>query len=249
MDEIMKEFQQSIFYRELFNNRDIILIYIGGSRCTQLQDEKSDYDLIVVTKNGVYEDAHKYVYLLYKNNTKIHWYYTPIKYLFRENCVSNITGVQIRNLRENIILYKNPKYLSMIDALIENKNNLSNIHCYTYFNNNKDYIKSIIDQNHVSEKSYTKNLYHICLASYYVKNETPDQEDPDDKGVDKKGNTSSTESAGHGSNTADFAVYQQDEDITSLPDDDDVLTNKETCPALTVPTNTKNTTKNLKIVF
>ena len=66
-----------------------------------------------------------------------------------------------------------------------------------------------------------------------VKNETPDQEDPDDKGVDKKGNTSSTESAGHGSNTADFAVYQQDEDITSLPDDDDVLTNKETCPALT----------------
>ena len=77
-----------------------------------------------------------------------------------------------------------------------------------------------------------------------VKNETPDQEDPDDKGVDKKGNTSSTESAGHGSNTADFAVYQQDEDITSLPDDDDVLTNKETCPALTVPTNTKNTTKN-----
>ena len=58
----------------------------------------------------------------------------------------------------------------------------------------------------------------------------------------KKGNTSSTESAGHGSNTADFAVYQQDEDITSLPEDDDVLTNKETCPALTVPTNTKNTT-------
>ena len=76
-----------------------------------------------------------------------------------------------------------------------------------------------------------------------VKNETPDQEDPDDKGVDKKGNTSSTESAGHGSNTADFAVYQQDEDITSLPDDDDVLTNKETCPAPAVPTNTKNTTK------
>lgn len=76
-----------------------------------------------------------------------------------------------------------------------------------------------------------------------VENGTPDLEDPDDKGVDKKGNTSSTESAGHGSNTADSAVAQQDEDITSLPDDDDVLTNKETCPAPAVPTNTKNTTK------
>ena len=76
-----------------------------------------------------------------------------------------------------------------------------------------------------------------------VENGTPDREDSDDKGVDKKGNTSSTESASHGSNTADSAVDQQDEDITSLPDDDDVLTNKETCPAPAVPTNTKNTTK------
>ena len=75
-----------------------------------------------------------------------------------------------------------------------------------------------------------------------VGNVVPDHEGSDNKGTDKKVNTSPTESSSRETNEPDFAVTQQDEDMTTVPDDD-VLTKKEARPAPAVPTNTKNTTK------
>ena len=76
-----------------------------------------------------------------------------------------------------------------------------------------------------------------------VGNELPDHESSDDNGIDKKVNTSSAESSSHGTNEEDFADSKQNDDMTSLQDDDDMLTKKETCPAPIAPTNTENTTK------
>ena len=75
-----------------------------------------------------------------------------------------------------------------------------------------------------------------------VGNVVPDHEGSDNKGTDKKVNTSPTESSSRETNEPDFAVTQQDEDMTTVPDDD-VLTKKEARPAPKAHTNTKNTTK------
>ena len=177
MDNIMHEFMTSSFYKELFNEKEIIMIYIGGSRSTDILDNNSDYDIVILTYDNDYHNVNKYAYILYKNNIKIHWYYDPINELFNiinHDCIYGC--MQIKNLRDDIVLYKNPKYNDIIDNLIKIKDDLSHISCYKYFNFNKKYIESILIDGYIKEEKYSKLLYHLCLASYYITGETPDKD-------------------------------------------------------------------------
>ena len=69
--EFIEAFKNTIYYQRLFETCENILgIFILGSRSTGLIDEKSDYDLVILTLNGNYIDSSRYEYLLYKNKQK-----------------------------------------------------------------------------------------------------------------------------------------------------------------------------------
>ena len=78
MDMVLIDFLNSPFYKNLFLNKDIIGIYVGGSRLTNVIDEKSDYDLVILTNGGKYENVNKHAFIKWCDSIKLHWYYIPI---------------------------------------------------------------------------------------------------------------------------------------------------------------------------
>ncbi len=176
MDEVIKKFQKSSYYKFLIDRDDIILIYISGSRITGLEDECSDYDIVILVANGEYDDCSRYVHVRYKNTIGIHWYYHPLDVYFTTKNNTCTAVIQLRNLCDDVILYKNPKYDIIINKLYQYKDKLSNIQIYSFLNKYKNCVNNIITDGFLKEDYYSKYLYHLCLASYYILNDKPDKE-------------------------------------------------------------------------
>lgn len=175
MDDFISKFKQTSYYKDLFNiKEEILFIFLSGSRCRNLMHDFSDYDIGIVTLNGECRNMYWQCYVKYDNN-KVHWYYCPIKWLFSAECTNiyDYTGIlALRELSDNIILYKNPKYESVIEELYKLRKELLVPICYQIFEFRKDFITEILSkgilQKHIR---LSKNLYFLCLTSYYLFNE------------------------------------------------------------------------------
>lgn len=172
MDDFITKFKQTSYYKNLFEEAgsDILLMYVGGSRGRKLENEFSDYDIIIITLDGKYVDLFKQTYVTY-NDKHVHWYYCPVKWFFNSKCNSlyDYTGIlTLKDVSDDIILYKNPKYEGLIDELFKLKTELIHSACYSIFDFGKEYMTDAISNSYIPSESSTKDLYFLCLASYYL---------------------------------------------------------------------------------
>ncbi len=179
MIAFINAFKNTSYYQSLFNHHNEILgIYILGSMSMDIIDERSDYDIVILTLDGEYIDASKYEHLIYKDR-KVHWYYRSIESLFDSKHLDTqkyLCPIQLRNIREDLTIYENPKYINTLNKLYAIKDNLSKLGMYRLFEIQKTYINDVINESQILEKYYTKYLYHLCLASYYLTEEEPNKE-------------------------------------------------------------------------
>ena len=177
MSILMNEFKESEYYQRIFKNHKVVILYVSGSRLCGITDERSDYDLIAIVDEDITE-TYPNEFIMYEDSIKIHWYYRSLK-TFKDLSVNGtnlniVGGIQFRNLNSDTILYQNKEYESKINELLSEKNVISNHSCKALYNRLKELVDNIISDNTISEKNYTKMIYHLCLASYYLNGDEPD---------------------------------------------------------------------------
>ena len=177
MSILMNEFKESEYYQRIFKNHKVVILYVSGSRLYGITDERSDYDLIAIVDEDIPE-IYPNEFIMYEDSTKIHWYYRSLK-TFKDLSVNGtnlniVGGIQFRNLNSDTILYQNKEYESQINELLSEKETISNNSCKALYNRLSKLVDDIISDNAISEKNYTKMIYHLCVASYYLNGDEPD---------------------------------------------------------------------------
>ena len=177
MSILMNEFKESEYYQRIFKNHKVVILYVSGSRLCGITDERSDYDLIAIVDEDI-QETNPNEFIMYEDSIKIHWYYISFK-TFKDLSVNGtnlniVGGIQFRDLNSDAILYQNKEYESQINELLSEKNDISSNSCKALYNRLKELVDSIISDNAISEKNYTKMIYHLCLASYYLNGDEPD---------------------------------------------------------------------------
>ena len=60
-DEFIADLTNSKFYRMLFDGKDVVMIYIAGSRIYNVLDDRSDYDIVVITNKDDQDYPNEYL--------------------------------------------------------------------------------------------------------------------------------------------------------------------------------------------
>lgn len=161
------------YYERIFKGHNVIMLYLSGSRLIDVTDERSDYDLVALTSDGE-RIEHPNEFLTYKG-VKVHCSYIPIT-----KFVSNADGslmscfglTLFSNLQNDMILYENPSYQSVINYLKNNKNAVSLVGMYGLAKFHRKLINDVVSAGEIEEKHRCKFLYHLCYASYLLLCET-----------------------------------------------------------------------------
>lgn len=176
MEEFIKNFMTSPYFNKYVINKtdleNVIGIYIAGSSCLGVEDEYSDYDVVVLTAKPLNDKKffERYVRLKYKGRPA-HWYYNDISCLFNVSCADEmkiLCSVQLSKWFRRTTIYENPKYLDLILKLDTIKTSISTFACYAFLETNKTLINKLISQNCILEEDHTKIIYHYCFASSYL---------------------------------------------------------------------------------
>lgn len=178
MQEFIEAFRQTSYYRSIIERDGIVAVVMGGSRALGLADERSDYDICVITTSGELDDVMQKHYLTWRG-VKVHLYINPIPKLFELSELGYFRLVGNNNMQfmssENMI-YENPKYADTLQTLYDHRNEISDISSYHFYYLEKQYIDDILDANNISEHHHSKKLYHLCVSSYLI---TGDEMDKD----------------------------------------------------------------------
>lgn len=174
--QFINDLKASPYFNRILNGHDVIMISLTSSRLIGITDERSDYDLIVITNDAEREE---YVseFLTYYSN-KVHWHYIPIMNLIANengNLLSCSGEVEFVGLSEQKIIYVNPKYLKVINYLIEKKDVVAKVGVYGLVSFHARFISRILRANEIKTEDYCKFIYHLCFASYIILSETPDK--------------------------------------------------------------------------
>jgi predicted nucleotidyltransferase len=177
MKAFIEKFKQTKYYKDIVNiEEEIVLIYVGGSRCFGTDHEYSDYDITIITDGGIFRSAHQECFLRY-NGKKVHWYYCPIEWfshLYYEDIYNYIGALVPKYLDESTIIYKNPKYDNYLSKLKETSNKLSSNISRNLFKVEQKYIQKVLNKTEDLEDCPSKVLYYLVLASYEITNEQLD---------------------------------------------------------------------------
>lgn len=178
IEEFITELKNSSYYERMFRDHNVIMIYVGGSRIINITDERSDYDLVVVTDNST-SDYEPDEFFTYKD-LKVHWYYRSLSQ-FIEKCdnprtIGCFNGVLFANLTDEVIIYEGSKYKRIIDYLKSVRDRIGKVSTYLLLNSKKQLVESILNAGEVLEEHYTKYLYYLCYASYYIMGEEPNKD-------------------------------------------------------------------------
>lgn len=168
------EFQNSAFYHKLFDDQDVVMIYIAGSRICNVIDERSDYDLIVLTNNEDQDNPSEFLMYKYK---KVHWYWRNVDTFIETGGTYPMRyygNVLFGYICDDCIIYKNEKYTDRINQLLEHKHEIGLNGAKLFYESQKQLVESICKKSKIDESDYTKFLGHLCVTSYYVLNEPVD---------------------------------------------------------------------------
>lgn len=175
-EQFINDLKASPYYKRIFNGHDVIMVSLTGSRLIDITDERSDFDLIVITND---KEREEYVdeFLTYYSK-KVHWHYVPVQKLISNEDGNLLTcngEVEFVGLCEQKIIYADTKYYGIIKYLIENKNTVALVGAYGLVRFHSDLIYRILSANQIKQQDYCKYIYHLCFASYVVLEEKPDK--------------------------------------------------------------------------
>lgn len=168
------EFQNSALYHKLFDDQDVVMIYIAGSRICNVVDKRSDYDLIVLTNNEDQDNPSEF--LMYKDK-KVHWYWRNVDTFIETGGTYPMRyygNLLFGYICDDCIIYKNEKYADKIADLLNNKRDIAINGAKLFYNAMKPLVERICEKSRIDEFDYTKYLGHLCVTSYYVLNEPID---------------------------------------------------------------------------
>lgn len=173
-DEFIADLTNSKFYRMLFDGKDVVMIYIAGSRIYNVLDNRSDYDIVVITNKD--DQDYPDEYLTYKGK-KVHWYWRNIDNFIETGntyAMRYYGNVLFGYICDDCIVYKNEKYADKINDLLNNKRDIAINGAKLFYNAMKPLVERICEKSRIDEFDYTKYLGHLCVTSYYVLNEPID---------------------------------------------------------------------------
>lgn len=173
-DEFIADLTNSKFYRMLFDGKDVVMIYIAGSRIYNVLDDRSDYDIVVITNKD--DQDYPDEYLTYKGK-KVHWYWRNIDNFIETGktyTMSYYGNVLFGYIRDDCIVYKNEAYSDKIKDLLARKKEIASNGVRLFYASQKQLVESICEKSRIDESDYTKFLGHLCVTSYYVLNEPID---------------------------------------------------------------------------
>jgi hypothetical protein len=162
----IKDFTASSYFKTFFDNPDIIMAFLAGSRGTELEDDASDYDIVVIY-NSKAKNPNKGLYLKYNNNI-VHFYYIPFNrflgnyYTATGSLISLFQFVETTKLS---LLYKNDNYKALIKKLFEKQFGLARIAQLKFAKNYEDIINSVAQNQTLSVEHYSKIIYHLVYVS------------------------------------------------------------------------------------
>ena len=175
-DEFIADLTNSKFYRMLFDGKDVVMIYIAGSRIYNVLDDRSDYDIVVITNKD--DQDYPKEYLTYKGK-KVHWYWRNIDNFIETGQTYTMRyygNVLFGYIQDDCIIYKNEAYSDRIKDLFTRKNEIALSGAKLFYASQQQLVESICEKSRIDESDYTKFLGHLCVTSYYVLNEPIDKE-------------------------------------------------------------------------
>ena len=173
-DEFIADLTNSKFYQMLFDGKDVVMIYIAGSRIYNVLDDRSDYDIVVITNKD--DQDYPNEYLTYKGK-KVHWYWRNIDNFIETGKTYTMRyygNVLFGYIRDDCIVYKNEAYSDKIKDLLARKKEIASNGVQLFYASQKQLVESICEKSRIDESDYTKFLGHLCVTSYYVLNEPVD---------------------------------------------------------------------------
>lgn len=174
--KFIQDLQKSKFFNLLFDGKDVVMIYLAGSRLYGALDERSDYDIIVVV-NGENQCVSS-KFLTY-NGLKVHWYWRNIETLKNSDTsvAMNCYGSMLFGLlSEENIIYKNEAHMVQVNDLLLNKQDIALMGVKAFYKTQEQLVETICSKQQINESDYTKFLGHLCVCSYYVLGEPIDEE-------------------------------------------------------------------------
>lgn len=174
-EQFIKDLTASPYFKRIIDGHDVIMVFLTGSRIIDISDERSDFDLIVLTND---QEREEYVseFLTYYSK-KVHWHYVPVKKFIANEDGNLLTcngEVEFIGLDESKILYANPQYFNVIDFLKQNKDVVAKVGVYGLVRFHNNLISKILTANEITKEDYCKYIYHLCFASYILLQEEPD---------------------------------------------------------------------------
>ena len=136
-----------------------------------LQTERSDYDIQIITKET--QNIYPNEYVKYKNK-KIHWYYNSLDNILGKvyyDCQDLFGNMLVYFLKEKDIIYINPNYQKEYEYILKNQKNLGYSLSLKFYQNTEFLWKPIIDSQEIPKSLYTKWLYRLCCAYYVLTDE------------------------------------------------------------------------------
>lgn len=130
-EQFMNDIKASPYFERIVGGHDVIMVSLTGSHLIDITDERSDFDLIVVTNDNEREE---YVseYLKYYSK-KVHWHYVLVTKIIANEDGNLLTcngEVEFIGLETSKILYVNPKYLKVVSFLLESKATIATVGAY-----------------------------------------------------------------------------------------------------------------------
>lgn len=173
--KFIHDLQSSKYYTKLFDMYNVVMIMLVGSRKLNITDERSDYDIVVLTTNSITKFPEE---CLMYHGKKVHWEYININDFVQElnpnRLLDIIMNITMKYTDDSNIIYTNNNYKYIIDYLINNKEKISRLGCINLYKSMQEFINKILNNNEIKQELYTKFIYHLCCASYILLDETFD---------------------------------------------------------------------------
>ena len=165
-DNFIQDFKNSKYFNTFFSNPNIIMAFLAGSRSTCLENDYSDYDVVIIYKTGA-SNPNKGLYLKY-NNKLVHFYYRPLAsflgnyYTATGSLVSLFQFIETTKLS---ILYVNDKYKQLVKKLFEKQFSLARIAQLKFAKNYEELITAVANTQTILLENYSKIIYHLVYIS------------------------------------------------------------------------------------
>lgn len=195
INQFIEDFKESSIYHSIINDNsaEVIMLWLTGSALLTPDSTTNDYDICVLVKNKPQESEQTLwkiygrpgsYFAYYKAQNKVaQWIYNDIADItsITSTPLDNIGWAQFSQIKEEYVIYRNPKYNAFIEALFEIRREISDYALYLFAKSATQHFKEcmITDDLRTFRRNFEKPakiLGHICWAADMLQGNTPDDE-------------------------------------------------------------------------